>query len=366
VRALLLLALALPLGGQEICDLLLKNGHVIDPANHRDGRFDVAVIDGKIARVGQDLPASHARIVVDAGQYYVTPGLVDLNTDFDWVSSELGLKPEAETIESGVTTAVDAGSASWKTFEQFKKVVIDHSRTRLLAFLNVGNETDVEAVAALAKKYPQVIVGIRTNGAADLAVKAAELSRTIVMADSDSDRLRPGDIRTHVYGRPTPKLEALLAARKRGVLYDVGHGSNGFWFRIAVPMIQQGFLPDSISSGIDRNSVMLSRATMIDTMSKLLNAGMTLEQVIERSTVNPARAIHRPDLGTLGEGSIADIAMIEQQTGKFGFLDSGHGKLIGDKKLFCVLTVRNGQVVWDTEGLSLPDATRAGPYTNFK
>jgi dihydroorotase len=366
LRGLLILALALPLGGQEIYDLLLKNGHVIDPANHRDRRFDVAVIGSKIARIGQDLPASHARIVVDAGQYYVTPGLVDIDTDFDWVSSELGLKPEAETLESGVTTAVDAGDASWKRFEEFKKLVIDHSRTRMLAFLNIGNETDVEAVAALAKKYPRVIVGMRAKAAADPAVKAAGLSGTIVMADADSDRLRPGDIRTHVYGRQTPRLDALLAARKRGVFYDVGHGSSGFWFRIAVPMIQQGFLPDSISSGIDRNSVMLPRATMIDTMSKLLNAGMTLQQVIERSTVNPARAIHRPELGTLSEGAIADITVIEQQTGKFGFLDSGHGKLIGDKKLFCVLTVRNGQVVWDTEGLSLSDAARAGPYTNFK
>ena len=366
MRVWLVLALALPLGGQEIYDLLLKNGHVIDPVNHRDGRFDVAVTGSKIVRVGRDLLASHARIVVDAGQYYVTPGLVDIDTDFNWVSSELGLKPEAETLESGVTTAVDAGGASWKTFEQFKKLVIDHSRTRMLAFLNVGNDTEVEAVAALAKKYPQVIVGISAASAIDPAVKAAELSHTIVLADSDSDRLRQGDIRTHVYGRMTPKLDELLAARKRGVLFDVGHGSNGFWFRTAVPMIQQGFLPDSISSGIDRNSVMLSRATMIDTMSKLLNAGLTLPQVIERSTVNPARALHRPDLGTLSEGAIADIAVIEQQTGRFGFLDSGHGKLIGDRKLFCVLTGRNGQVVWDTEGLSLPDASRAGPYTNFK
>jgi dihydroorotase len=356
VRALLLLALTLPLGGQQIYDLLLKNGHVIDPVNHRDERFDVAVTGSKIARVGRDLPASHARIVVDAGQYFVTPGLVDVNTNFDWINSELGLKPEAETLQGGVTTAVDAGSSSWKSFEEFKKRVIDHSRTRLLAFLNIENEKDVDAVAAMAQKYPQVIVGIHTRGTIDTPLK---LSQMPVMSDSGSSRLRPGDIQTHVYSR-------LLASRKRGVLYDVGHGSSGFWFRIAVPMIQEGFLPDTISSGIDKNSATLPRATMLDVMSKLLNIGLTLEQVIERSTVNPARAIHRPDLGTLSEGAIADIAVIEQQSGKFGYLDSGHGKLIGDRKLVCVLTVRNGQVAWDTEGLSLPDATRAGPYSNFK
>ena len=359
MKALILLALTIPLGGQEIYDLLLKNGHVIDPANHRDGRFDVAVTGGKIARVGHDLPASHARIVVDAGQYYVTPGLVDINTHFDWIDSELGLKPEAETFENGVTTAVDAGGSNSKSFEEFKKRVIDRSRTRLLAFLNIENEEDAAAVAALAQKYPQVIVGIHARGAVNTTVK-------LVMSDSDSSHLRAGDIQTQVYSRLTPKIDALLAARKRGVLFDVGHGSSGFWFRIAVPMVQQGFLPDSISSGMDRNSATLPRATMTDVMSKMLNIGMTLQQVIERSTLNPARAIHRPDLGTLGEGAGADIAVIEQQTGKFGYLDSGHGKLIGDRKLVCVLTVRNGQVVWDTEGLSLPDAARAGPYSNFK
>jgi dihydroorotase len=317
------------------------------------------VAGGKIVRVGVDLPASHSRIVVDAGQYYVTPGLVDINTDFDWIGSALGLKPEAEMLQSGVTTAVNAGASSWKSFEEFKKRVIDSSHTRLLAFLNIDNEKDVDAVAALAQKYRQEIVGIHTASAVDAAMKAATLSHTIVMSDSGSGNLRPGDIQTHVYSK-------LIESRKPGVLYDVGHGSSGFWFRIAVPMVQRGFLPDTISSGMDRNSVTLPRATMTDVMSKMLNIGMTLPQVIERSTVNPARAIHRPDLGTLGEGAIADIALIEQQTGKFGYLDSGHGKLIGDRKLVCVLTVRNGQVVWDTEGLSLPDAARAGPYSNFK
>ena len=359
MRALLLIALTLPLGGQEIYDLLLKNGHVIDPANHRDGRFDIAVTGGKIVRVAQDLPASHARIVVDAGQYYVTPGLVDIDINLDWIHSDLGLKEEAETVESGVTTAVDAGGSNAKTFEEFKKRVIDRSHTRLLAFLKIENDNDIEPASAMAHKYPQVVVGIHAKG-------PVKLDGTLVMSDSDPGRLRAGDIQTQVYSSRAPNLDALLAARKRGVLFDVGHGSRGFWFRVAVPLVQQGFLPDSISSGMDRNSAMLPRATMTDVMSKMLNIGMTLQQVIERSTVNPARAIHRPDLGTLGEGAVADLAVIEQQTGKFGYLDSGHGKLIGDRKLVCVMTVRNGQVVWDTEGLSLPDAARAGPYSNFK
>jgi len=133
-----------------------------------------------------------------------------------------------------------------------------------------------------------------------------------------------------------------------------------------VPAIEQGFLPDTISTDIHKQSVMLPRANMTTTMSKLLNIGMTIEQIVERCTVNPAKAIHRPELGTLSEGAVADIAVLELQKGKFGYLDSGHGKLIGDKKLRCVLTVRNGDVVWDTEGLSLTDWIKAGPYSNFK
>jgi len=404
-RVLFLLLLVLPLArAQQIYDLLLKNGHIIDPANKRNGRFDIAVVGNKIARVSQNLSAAHARLVVDASQYYVTPGLIDIHTHFDSQGADLNLQPDHNALTSGVTTAVDAGSSGWKNFEAFKTKVIDTSKTRLLAFLNIVgagmygdkvendvNEMDPDAAAKMVLKYPKIIVGIKTAhfqpptwDAVERAVKAAELSKSVVMvdfhpkpgreyADLILKHMRPGDIHTHFYGRLTPQLDAnkkvqpyMLEARKRGVLFDVGHGSGSFWFRIAVPAIQQGFLPDTISTDIHKNSIMLPRANMITTMSKLLNIGMTMDQVIERSTVNPAKAIRRPDLGTLSEGATADIAVIELQKGKFGFLDSGHGKLIGDKKLSCVLTVRNGQVVWDTEGLSLTDWRHAGPYSNFK
>ncbi len=407
-RTLLRIALATPLlaaamSGQ-IYDLLLKNGHVIDPANQRDGRFDIAIVGNKIAAVGQDLPAAHARVVVDASQYYVTPGLIDIHTHFDAQGADLNLQADHNALPNGVTTAVDAGSSGWKNFEAFKTKVIDHSKTRLLAFLNIVGagmygsavennvqEMDAEAAARMVQKYPRIIVGIKTAhfqpptwDAVDRAIKAAELSKTIVMVDFSpkpgreySDlilkHLRPGDIHTHVYGQGTPQLDEhkklqpyMLEARRRGVLFDVGHGAGSFWFRIAVPAIEQGFLPDTISTDIHKRSIMLPRANMTTTMSKMLNIGMSVEQIIERTTVNPAKAIHRPDLGTLSVGADADVAVLELQKGKFGFLDSGHGKLIGDKKLRCVLTVRNGEVVWDTEGLSLTDWTKAGPYINFK
>jgi dihydroorotase len=400
----LIFLLAAPLTAQPIYDLLIKNGHVIDPANQRDGRFDIAVMGDRIVRVAANLTASHAKTVIDAGEYYVTPGLIDMHAHFDVQGASLNLNPDHNALRNGVTTAVDAGSSGWKNFEAFKAKVIDRSDTRLLAFLNIVgagmygpevendvNEMDVEAAARMVRKHPSIIVGIKTAhfqpatwDAVDRAVQAAGKSNTVVMVDFHPksgrgyrelilEHMRPGDIHTHFYGRLTPQLDAnkrvesyIRQARERGVLFDVGHGSGSFWFRIAVPAIQQGFLPDTISTDIHKNSIMLPRATLTNVMSKFLNTGMTLPQVIERTTVNPARAIRRRYLGTLSEGAEADIAVLALDRGRFAYLDSGRGKLTGDKRLRCVLTVRAGRVVWDTEGLSLEDWRHAGPYSNFK
>ncbi len=387
-----------------IYDLLLKNGHLIDLKNNRNGRFDIAIAADKIARIAANLPAARARQVVEAGDYYVTPGLIDLHTHFDPGGADLNLQPDHHALPSGVTTAVDAGSSGYKNFEAFKKRTIDRAKTRILAWLNIVGagmygpsvednvaEMDAAACAAMVKKYPGILVGIKTAhfqpptwDAVDRAVEAGRLSSTPVMVDFHPkpgrgypelilQHLRPGDIHTHFYGRLTPLLDSnkkvadyAWQARKRGVLFDVGHGSGSLWFRIAVPAIQQGFLPDTISTDIHKRSIMLPRANMITTMSKFLNMGLTFEQIVERTTVNSARAIKRPDLGQLTEGGIADIAMFEVQKGKFGFVDSGHARLTGDRRLRCVLTVRAGKVVWDSEGLSLTDWQNAGPYSNYK
>jgi dihydroorotase len=404
MRLAAFLLIACSMNAQQIYDLLLKNGRIIDPANKRDGRFDVAVIGNKIARVAPNIPAAHARKVVNAADYLVTPGLIDIHAHFDAQGAPLNLNPDYHALSSGVTTAVDAGSSGYKNFEAFKAEVIDDARVRLLAFLNIVGagmyggkveddvrEMDVEAAAAMVRKYRNVIVGIKTAHyqpadweAVDRAVKAAELSSSALMVDFHPKpgrdypelilkHMRPGDIHTHFYGRLTPQLDGnkkvqpyMWEARKRGVLFDVGHGSGSFWFRIAVPAIQQGFLPDTISTDIHKDSVMLPRANLITTMSKFLNIGVTLEQVIERVTVRPAKAIRRPELGTLSEGAAADIAVIQEQRGEFAFLDSGFGKHVGDRNLRCVLTVRNGRVVWDTDGLSLSEWTDVGPYSNYR
>jgi dihydroorotase len=401
----LLVALAaLPASSQEIYDLLLKGGHVIDPKNKRNDRLDIAITGDLVRKIARDIPAAHARRVVELGDYLVTPGLIDLHTHFDAQGAPLSLNPDHNSLRYGVTTAVDAGTSGWKNFEQFKKNVIDRSKTRVLAFVNIVgsgmfgsnvendvNEMDPEAAAQVVRKHPQTIVGIKTAhfqpatwDAVDRAIKAADLSKTIVMVDFHPkpgrgyrelllEHMRPGDIHTHFYGRLTPQLDAkkkvqdyMWAARKKGVLFDVGHGSGSLWFRIAVPAIEQGFLPDTISTDIHKNSIMLPRATMTNVMSKFLAMGLTVEQVIERSTVNPAKAIRRPDLGSIEEGGIADLAVLQVRSGKVALLDSGHGKLTTDRELRCVLTVRKGEIVWDTEGLSLTDWRNAGPYSNFK
>ncbi|MBI1895698.1 MAG: amidohydrolase/deacetylase family metallohydrolase [Acidobacteria bacterium] len=405
--ALALLAAAIgqaPVAAQQIYDLLLKGGRVIDPKNRRNERLDIAIAGGRVVKIAAEIPAAQARRVANVSGYYVTPGLIDIHAHVDAQGAPLNLNPDHNTLRYGVTTVVDAGSSGWKNFEQFKSRVIDRSKVRVLALLNIVGagmygskveddvgEMDPEAAARMVRKYPGTIVGIKTAhfqpatwDAVDRARKAAELSGSVLMVDFHPkpgrgyrelilEHMRPGDIHTHFYGRLTPQLDAqkkvqpyMLEARKKGILFDVGHGSGSLWFRIAVPAIQQGFLPDTISTDLHKQSVMLPRATMTNVMSKFLAMGMTLEQVIERSTINPAKAIHRPDLGSIEEGGTADVAVLALERGTFAFLDSGHGKLTTDKALRCVLTVRNGEVLYDAEGLSLTDWRQAGPYSNFK
>jgi dihydroorotase len=323
--------------------------------------MDVGVIRGRIARVAANLPAAHARTVVDAGQYYVTPGLIDIHMH---LGSE-GVRPDHNCLPNGVTTAVDAGGASTETFEEFKRTVIDHAKTRVLAWLAVPAGSSPEAAAQMVRKHRAAIVGLTARGAdaMDSALQAAAASSSVVLAEtaSDATRLRPRDIQSPVNSlRIAPDT---VQMRKRGVLFDVGHG---FSFRVGGAAVRDWFPPDLISTGMDRQSATLPRATMMDVMSKLLNLGMSIDEMVERATVRAARAIGHTEIGSLSEGADADIAVLAMEKGSFGFLDSTRVKLAGDKRLRCVMTVRNGAVVWDSEGLAAPDWIKAGPYTNFK
>ena len=385
-------------------DLLLKRGHVIDPARDLSRILDVAVSGDKIARLAPDIPPEQAAKTVDAAGLYLTPGLIDLHMHVYLRARWSTLLPDDTALAAGTTTVCDAGTSGWRTFDDFHATIARKSKTRVLAFLNIvgqgmrdgaageSNEKDMDPAAAAAKvrRHPERIVGIKTAhyrprgfAALERAVEAGRLSGTPVLADNSiltgsgraTERklleiMRPGDIHTHMYndeqielidratGRVSP---AALEARKRGVLFDLGHGGGSFLWPVAVRAMEQGFPPDTISTDLHPGSVLLPQVSVPNCISKLMCLGMGLEDAIRRATVNPARAIHRfPELGTLGEGRVADIAVFQLRTGAFAFVDSRHYKRSGARKLECVLTVRAGQVVYDRDGRSFPPWQTAG------
>jgi dihydroorotase len=408
-RALLIAALlsCRPSFSQAAYDLVLKGGHVIDPKNGIDAVRDVAIKDHKIAAVAEHLqPGSNAK-VIDVSGFYVTPGLVDIHIHAYAGSGEAhsyvgdhSLYPDGFTLRSGVTTAVDAGSSGWKNFPDFKDRIIDRSITRLLAFINIVgagmrpgyeqrlDEMDAQAAADTAKKYPETIVGIKTahyNGPewipVEHAVEAGTIANIPVMVDFGTFRperpyqelvtskLRPGDISTHMYLDDVPILDAqgkvfpyLFAARKRGVYFDVGHGGGSFLFRQAAPAIQQGWIPDSISTDLHNDSMNSGMKDMLNVMSKFLNLGISLKDVIRMSTSNPAHEIKHDELGNLSVGSDADVAVLRLDRGHFGFVDTFGARMSGSEKLECELTVRDGRVVWDLNGISREDWKTLGHY----
>ena len=394
---LALLFFPLTLAAQRHFDTVLKGGHVVDPRNAIDAVMDVGILDQKIAAVEKNIAPSAADKVIDVSGLIVAPGLVDIHTH---VYAGTGLRgaydgdnsvyPDGFTFRSCVTTVADAGSSGWKNFPDFKDRIIDRSKTRVLVFLNVVgagmggkveqdvSEMDPAAAADMAKKYPTLIVGFKTAHfeapewtGVDRALEAGKLASLPIMVDFGnfrperpypdlvSKKLRPGDISTHMYIDFIPMLDSqghvnpyLFEAQKRGVIFDVGHGGGSFIFNQAIPAVQQGFLPNSISTDLHIGSMNAGMKEMTNVMSKFLNIGLSLGDVILRSTWQPAKEIHHEDLGSLSVGSDADVAVLRVETGKFGFVDSLGGRLDGDRKLVCELTLRSGHVLWDLNGLA--------------
>jgi len=389
---------------QEI-DILLKGGRLIDPKNRIDAKMDVGITDGKISQVAPDIATARAKKIVDVRDLIITPGLIDIhvhvfagtNEEQHYMDGPNSLPPDGFTLRSGVTTVVDAGSSGWRSFPLFKKNIIDQSKTRVLAFLNIVGDgmgaheqdsTDMSPVMAarFAEYYNDDIVGFKVahyNGLqsipVDSAVMAGRLANKPVMIDwrglppSNSfekllmGHLRPGDILTHMYhaGKRSTSApfykEALVDengkvkqyvkdAQNRGVIFDVGHGGNGFVFSQAVPSMKQGLYPNSISSDLHIGNMNAGMKDMNNIMSKFLNMGMSLYDVILKSTWNPAQYIKRPELGHLSIGSEADIAVMNVKDGDFGYIDSHGYVLKGTKKLETELTLRAGKIEWDLNG----------------
>jgi dihydroorotase len=398
-------------------DLLLKGGHVIDPANHVDSVMDVAVSGGKIAAVEKSIPAADAGKVVDVTGLYVTPGLIDIHMHIGHGGAPLDyFTPEARShgtpygipadiaLKSGVTTIVDAGSSGTDTFLLEKMEVIDKAQVRVLAFLNIVangmeggleqtvDQMDPKRCAETIRKYPDLIVGVKTAhywtdapydpehtpwAAVDSAIECAQSVNLPVMYDfwprpdrSYEDlilkKARPGDIHTHVFAQQFPiiladgKINPILdEARKRGVIFDVGHGAGSFWFRNAVPAVKQGFLPDSMSTDLHIGNFTI--LGMTEVISKFRAMGVPLNDLIRRSTVNPANEIHRPELGTLSVGKDADIAVLQEEQGHFSYIDCGFARMDGNFRIVARMTVRAGRILYDPSGLSMVQWEKARP-----
>jgi dihydroorotase len=393
---------------QQPYDLVIKGGTVIDPHDGIRGVRDIGIRDHKIVAVERNIPTSQARKTINVRGLVVTPGLIDIHTH---VYAGTGLRgaydgdnsvyPDGFTFRSCVTTVADAGSSGWRNFPDFKDRIIDRAKTRVFAFLNIVGggmagripeqnveDMDAEAAAAMAKKYPALIVGIKTAHyegpewtAVDRALQAGTQAQIPIMVDFGifrperpyrelvGKKLRAGDISTHMYIDYVPMLDIngkvfpyLFEAKQRGVVFDVGHGGGSFVFSHAVPAVRQGFVPDSISTDLHTASMNAGMKDMTNVMSKFLNMGMSLEDVILRSTWNPAHEIKHEEVGGLRVGSPGDIAVFRIEKGRFGFVDSLGGRMAGRRKLECELTVRDGVVVWDLNGTSRDDWKTAAPF----
>ena len=392
-------------------DVLLKGGHVIDPASNISGVMDVAIAEGKVAAVDRNLPATDAKRTIDVSDLYVSPGFIDIHVHvfYTFIPFYYLLRfviADDVCLPSGVTTCVDAGSAGVDTFPQFMDV-IRKSRMRILAFINISapgmdmNEHDpltfkipplMAGREGMVAKYPGVIVGIKTAhygppvpydsihtpwASVDAALEAGRRNNLPVMFDFSErpaagtwpartlrelvlERGRPGDVHTHFLSKSgyldeTGKVATFLAqAQEKGFIFDVGHGGGSFRWDIAIPFIEQGFEPNTISTDLHASSALGSAVNMANVMSKFLCLGMSLEDVIRCSAVNPAKVINRPELGSLKVGNTADVAVFEVMKGEFDYRDAGIGKIYGDKKIQNHMTMFGGEVMFDPWGLNSP------------
>lgn len=406
---ILLLSILLPfavLAQTKPYNIIIKGGHVIDPKNNINSVMDVAIANGKIAKIAANIDASQSSHVVNAKGMLVTPGLIDIHghvfagTEPDHMYSNgfNSIMPDGFYQRVGVTTVVDAGGSGWKDFPTFKKNIIDNSQTRVLAFLNVVGggmrggiieqniaDMDPEMAAKAAVRYKEHVVGIKvahftspdfTN--VDRGVAAGKLANIPVMIDFGGtkprlslysllmERLRPGDIFTHTFGELLDTKEAIvdtakrelkpfvLAAQKRGVIFDVGYGGSSFRYSQAIPASKAGFHPNTISTDLHISSMKGSMKDMLLVMSKFLKIGMNLPEVIKASTWAPAQAIKREELGHLSVGAIADVAILSMRKGNFGFYDMAGYKMDSDEKLECEMTIFGGKVVYDLNGIVSP------------
>lgn len=383
-------------------DLVLKGGRVVDPSQDMDATADVAFAGGKVAAIGPSLDAGKAE-TRDVSGKIVVPGIIDLHTHVYHLGTSLGVDPVTTAQQGGSTTLIDAGSAGPGNFPGFRKHIIEPSPVRILAYLNISfagiyafsastmvgecadmRLLDIKECHRVADENRDLIVGIKVRvgrGAGgdsghmplDMAIEVADELGVPVMCHLDHpppsrrevlDRMRPGDTLTHCF-RPFPNApidgsgkvrSEILEARARGIIFDIGHGAGSFGFKTGREMIAGGFLPDCISSDIHVLSADHGAIDNLVTLSKFLCLGMSLNDVIKAATVNPAKAVRRPDLGTLKPGSTGDAVVLDHRQGEYEFIDVLGETMIGKHRL-----VNAGMIVggtWWYDGNSNPGRTR--------
>lgn len=401
---LALLFVTKSLSGQNY-DIVIKGGHLIDPANNLDQPLDLAIMGNRIVAVEKKISSKQAKKIIDASGLIVSPGLIDMHTHNFYgtvhnrylANSFTAVPPDGFTFRSGVTTVVDAGSPGWRNFELYKSQIIETSKTRVLCFLNIvghgmsgaHREQHIEDMnprmtAMIAKQNKDHVVGVKLAHfmgydwtPTELAVEAGKLGGIPVMIDFGGsspelpldklflEKLRPGDIFTHAYahvngrtpivGEDGKVRDYVFKAQKRGIVFDVGHGGGSFLFEQAVPAMEQGLKPDVISTDLHTGSMNGGMKNINNVMSKFLNMGLSIQEIIAATTSKPAKFIQRKDLGHLSVGGLADVTLINIRNGNFGFIDTRGKRMKGNQKLECELTIKDGKVVYDLNGLASSD-----------
>ncbi len=372
------------------CDVLIRGGEVIDPSQNLRGVRDVALDGGRIVRVAERITDVDARATIDARGLLVVPGLVDLHTHV-YPHSPWGLDPDPLCAAGGVTTMLDVGTCGSFQFEIFRRLYIDRAVPQILGLVNLScmglmafnmgelldrRYADVPGVIRTIREHPGVAIGVKIRCSRNLvgdgeqgranffdAVRAARESGTWLMIHiGDSpltvpemlEHLEPGDCITHCLRSGNTRIldeqdrvyDAVRAAAERGIIFDVGHGLGSFHWKTAEAALEAGFEPNAISTDLHTLNIHGPVYDMPATMSKFLLMGMPLERVVELSTTRPAEILkHDDQIGTLREGTTADIAILEKREGRFRLTDSSGDDRIGRELLTAAVTIRAGRIL---------------------